>query len=104
MSGALLSLGMALVAITAAQAAPVSVDEILSNPDCFRGQPVTVSGTMSHFREYVSPIRCAGAGAPGLAMTAGRHRLEHPQRVVFVVRVPQIPEMSAVLEHHHLRP
>jgi hypothetical protein len=54
MSGALLSLGVALVAIAAAQAAPVSVGEILSNPDRFRGQPVTVRGTMSHFREHVT--------------------------------------------------
>jgi hypothetical protein len=54
MSGALLTLGAALVAVTAAQAAPVSVNEILSDPDRFRGQPVTVRGTMSHFREYTT--------------------------------------------------
>ena len=54
MRGALLSLGAALVAITVAQAAPLSVGELLSNPDRFRDQPVTVSGTMSHFREYVT--------------------------------------------------
>ena len=54
MRGALLSLGAALVAITVAQAAPVSVGELLSDPDRFRGQPVTVSGTMSHFREHVT--------------------------------------------------
>ncbi len=54
MSGALLSLGVALVAITAAQAAPVSVGELLSDPDRFRGQPEIVSGTMSHFRENVT--------------------------------------------------
>ena len=35
MSGALLTLGAALVAVTAAQAAPVSVNEILSDPDRF---------------------------------------------------------------------
>ncbi len=38
---------------TAAQAAPVSVGELLSNPDRFRDQPVTVTGTMSNFRENV---------------------------------------------------
>jgi hypothetical protein len=54
MRRALLSLGAALVAITVAQAAPVSVGELLSDPDRFRGQPVTVSGTMSHFREHVT--------------------------------------------------
>ena len=54
MNGALLSLGAAVVAVAAAQAAPVSVDEILSNPDRFRDQPVTVSGMMSHFREHVT--------------------------------------------------
>jgi hypothetical protein len=54
MSGALLSLGAALVAITVAQAAPLSVGELLSNPDRFRDQPVIVSGTMSHFREHVT--------------------------------------------------
>jgi hypothetical protein len=54
MSGALLSLGVALVAVTAAQAAPVSVGELLSDPDRFRGQPVTVGGTMSNFRERIS--------------------------------------------------
>ncbi len=54
MRRALLSLGAALVAITVAQAAPVSVGELLSDPDRFRGQPVTVRGTMSRFREYVT--------------------------------------------------
>jgi hypothetical protein len=55
MSGLLLSVGVALVAVTAAAlAAPVSLDEILSNPDRFRGQPVTVSGTISNFREHVT--------------------------------------------------
>ena len=54
MSGALLSLGAALVAITVAQAAPLSVGALLSNPDSFRDQPVTVSGTMSHFRKHVT--------------------------------------------------
>ncbi len=54
MSGALLLLGVALVTVAAAQATPVSVGELLSNPDRFRGQPVTVSGTMSHFREHVT--------------------------------------------------
>jgi hypothetical protein len=53
MSGALLLLGV-VVTVAAAQVAPVSVSELLSNPDRFRDQPVTVSGTMSHFREYVT--------------------------------------------------
>jgi len=57
MNGALLTLGAALVAVTAVQAAPVSVRELLSDPDRFRGQPVTVRGTMSHFREYVTRTR-----------------------------------------------
>src|SRR5438132_3655217 len=47
----LLSLGVALVGITVAQAAPVSVSELLANPDRFHGQPVIVSGTMSRLRE-----------------------------------------------------
>ena len=46
---ALLSLGVALVAITAAQSAPISVGELLSDPDRFRGQPVTVGGTRAIF-------------------------------------------------------
>jgi hypothetical protein len=54
MSGGLLSLGAALVSVAAAQAAPVSVGELLSDPDRFRGQPVAVIGTMSRFREYVT--------------------------------------------------
>jgi hypothetical protein len=54
MRRALLSLGGALVAITVAQAAPVSVGELLSDPDRFRDRPVTVSGMMSHFREHVT--------------------------------------------------
>ena len=54
MSGALLLLGVALVAVAAAQAAPVSVGELLSDPDRFRDQPVTISGTISHFRESVT--------------------------------------------------
>ena len=32
------------------QVAPLSVSELLGNADRFRGQPVTVIGTMSHFR------------------------------------------------------
>ena len=54
MREALLSLGVALVAVTAAQAAPISVGELLADPDRFRDQPVTVSGTLSRFREYVT--------------------------------------------------
>jgi len=54
LSSPLLSLGVALVAVTAAQAAPISVGELLSDPDRFRDQPVTVGGTMSNFREHVS--------------------------------------------------
>jgi hypothetical protein len=50
MSGAILFFGAGLVAITVAQAAPVSVGELLSDPDRFRGQPVAVIGTMSRFR------------------------------------------------------
>jgi len=57
MSGPLLSFGVALVAVTAAQAAPVSVGELLADPDRFRGQPVAVSGTMSRFREHVTHTR-----------------------------------------------
>jgi hypothetical protein len=57
MNGALLSLGVALVAVTAAQAAPVSVGELLADPDRFRGQPVAVIGTMSRFREHVTRTR-----------------------------------------------
>ena len=57
MRGALLSLGVALAAVTAAQVAPVSVGELLSNPDRFRDQPVTVSGTMSDLREHVTRRR-----------------------------------------------
>jgi len=57
MSGALMSLGVALVAVAAAQAAPVSVGELLSDPDRFSGRPVTVSRTMSNFREHVTRTR-----------------------------------------------
>ena len=57
MRGALLSLGVALAAVTAAQAAPVSVGELLSDPDRFRDQPVTVSGTMGDFREHFTRTR-----------------------------------------------
>ncbi len=57
MSGPLLSFGVALVAVTAAQAAPVSVGELLADPDHFRGQPVAVIGTMSRFREHVTRTR-----------------------------------------------
>jgi hypothetical protein len=57
MSGALVPIGVALVAVAAAQVAPVSVGELLSNPDRFRDQPVTVSGTMSDLRENVTRQR-----------------------------------------------
>jgi hypothetical protein len=50
---ATLILGLVLIA----QAAPISVGELLSDPDRFRGQPVTVSGTMSDFREHVTRTR-----------------------------------------------
>jgi hypothetical protein len=43
---ATLILGLALIA----QAAPLSVNELLRTPDRFNGQPVTVSGTLSNFR------------------------------------------------------
>src|SRR5262249_59437187 len=46
MSAALIHLGLVLVA----QAAPISVSELLANPDHFNRQPVTVTGTMSNFR------------------------------------------------------
>jgi hypothetical protein len=54
MRGALLSLGAAVVAVVAAQAAPVSVDEILSNPDRFDGQMVTIEGTMIDLKQRVT--------------------------------------------------
>jgi hypothetical protein len=51
---AALILGLVLVA----QAAPLSVSELLSNPDRFHGQPVTVTGTISNFRG--NPLRRGG--------------------------------------------
>jgi hypothetical protein len=51
---AFLSFGVALVAVAAAQAAPVSVDEILSNPDRFDGQMVTVEGTITDLKRRVT--------------------------------------------------
>ncbi len=54
MSRSLLPLGAALVAITVAQAATISVEEILSNPDRFDGQMVTVEGTMIDLKRRVS--------------------------------------------------
>ena len=54
MRGALLSLGAAVVAVVAAQAAPVSVDEILSNPDRFDGQQVTLAGTITNLCQTLS--------------------------------------------------
>jgi len=45
-----LILGFALIA----QAAALSVSELLTNPDRFDGQPVTISGTMTNLRESVS--------------------------------------------------
>jgi hypothetical protein len=44
---AALILGLVLVA----QAAPVSVSELLADPERFNGQPVMVSGTISSYRE-----------------------------------------------------
>ena len=44
---AILILGLAL----ASQAAPVSVSELLADPERFNGQPVIVSGTISSYRE-----------------------------------------------------
>jgi len=46
----LLILGLALIA----QAAPLSVSEVLTNPDRFHGQPATISATMTNLRESVS--------------------------------------------------
>jgi hypothetical protein len=45
---ATLILGLALIA----QAAPLSVGELLTNADRFNAQPVTVSGSMGRFREH----------------------------------------------------
>ncbi len=47
-------LGMVLVA----QAAPLSVSELLTNADRFSGQPVIVHGTISNFRG--NPLRRGG--------------------------------------------
>ena len=46
---ATLILGFVLMA----QPTPLSVSKLLRNPDRFKGQPVTVSGTMSNFREGI---------------------------------------------------
>jgi hypothetical protein len=43
-------LGLALVA----QAAPISVSELLADPERFNGQPVMVSGLISSYREGVT--------------------------------------------------
>jgi hypothetical protein len=56
MSGLLLPLSVALVAITAAQGTPFSVGEILSDPDRFDGQMVTIEGTMTNLRQRVSSL------------------------------------------------
>jgi hypothetical protein len=53
MNPALIHLGLVLIA----QAAPISVSELLSNRDRFHGQPVTVSGTISNFLETLSRRR-----------------------------------------------
>jgi len=45
---ATLILGLALIA----EGAPLSVSELLTNADRFNAQPVTVSGSMSRFREH----------------------------------------------------
>ncbi len=50
MKAALIHLGFALVA----QAAPVSVGEVLSDPDRFDGQVVTIEGTMMDLRQRVT--------------------------------------------------
>ena len=51
MNATLIRLGLALFA----QAAPLSVSELLANSDRFNGQPVTVTGTISNFRG--NPLR-----------------------------------------------
>jgi len=43
----IIRLGLVLIA----QAAPLSVSELLADPDRFYGQPVVVSGTISNIRE-----------------------------------------------------
>ena len=48
-SGALI-LGLVLIA----EAAPLSVSELLTNADRFNAQPVTVRGSMSRFREHLT--------------------------------------------------
>ena len=40
--------------VLVAQATPVSMGELLANPDHFHGQPVTVSGRMDDLRESVT--------------------------------------------------
>jgi hypothetical protein len=50
MNTAFIHLGVVLIA----QGAPLSVSELVGNPDRFNVQPVTVSGAMSNLREHVS--------------------------------------------------
>jgi hypothetical protein len=44
--------------VLVAQAAPLSVSELLADPERFNGQPVTVTGTLRNFRG--NPLRRAG--------------------------------------------
>ena len=47
-----------LCLVLVAQAAPLSVSELLADPDRFNGQPVTVTGTLRNFRG--NPLRRGG--------------------------------------------
>ena len=55
MNAVIIHLGVVLIA----QAAPLSVGELLANADRFNGQPVTVAGIISNFRGQ--PLRRGGA-------------------------------------------
>jgi DNA polymerase III alpha subunit len=55
MNAIIIHLGLVLLA----QAAPLSVGELLTNADRFNGQPVTVTGTISNVRGQ--PLRRGGA-------------------------------------------
>jgi len=46
---------LGLILVT--QAAPLSVTELLSDPDRFNGQPVTVTGTICSFGDHLLPTK-----------------------------------------------
>jgi hypothetical protein len=62
---------LGLILVT--QAAPLSVTELLSDPDRFNGQPVTVTGTICSFGDHLLPYQVMHVWGDDAPVTLDRY-------------------------------